>query len=58
MKLSYLAAAWLAGLLLGMEMDVPLPAVGLLALAARIRGSVALAVQRLPATVPVLLAAA
>ena len=57
MKLSYLAAAWLAGLLLGMELYLPLPALGLLALAAASCGG-ALAVQRLPAAVPALLAAA
>ena len=55
MKLVYLAAAWIAGLLLGMGMDFPLTAVGLIALAI-VAGGAALAVLRLPATVPVFLA--
>ncbi len=56
MKLSYLAAAWLAGLFLGMETDLPLSALGLLTVAAA-SGGVALAVQRMPATIPVALLA-
>ena len=56
MKLSYLATAWLAGLLLGMEMDLPLSALGLFTVAAA-SGGVALAIWRMPASLPVALAA-
>ena len=55
MKLIYLAAAWLVGLLLGREMDLPLPALGLLALSAA-SGGTALVVLRLPGAGPALLA--
>ena len=55
MKLVYLAAAWLAGILLGMEMDLPLAAVGLLTLAIA-SGGAALTVLRLPAAGPALAA--
>ncbi len=56
MKLVYLAAAWLAGLFVGLELEVPLPALGLLALAVASGGAM-LAALRLPASAPVLLAA-